>query len=159
MKKRRTRQHVIEDLGFNFVERQVLLEGYVIEKHIFDYGYDGGIVTFDENGELENGYIMFQLKSTDNIRFDEKRNALAFDLSKRDLETWLLDTAPVVLLLYDAQIHRAYWVELQAYFRQNRIDLKNVNKFIRVFLPIENVWGSASIQQLRAFKNTLKVSK
>lgn len=156
MKKRRTRQHVIEDLGFNFVERQVLLEGYVLEKQVFDYGYDGFINTFDENGELESGYILVQIKSTDSIRFDAKREAFAFDLSKRDLESWLLNVVPVVLLLYDAQVHIAYCVELQEYFRQNRIALKSVNKFIRIFIPAQNVWGSQTIQQLRAAKTLEK---
>ena len=61
MRKLRTRQHIIEDLGFNHVERQVLLAGYVVERHYqHDYGYDGTINTFNEKGEAENGNVLFQ---------------------------------------------------------------------------------------------------
>jgi hypothetical protein len=50
MKKQRTRQHIIEDLGFNNVEKQVLLAGCIVQRYFADYGYDGEIQTFDKNG-------------------------------------------------------------------------------------------------------------
>jgi hypothetical protein len=68
MRKRRTRGHIIEDLGFNHVERQVLLAGFTVQEIIQDYGYDGFIQTFEDNGEAEYGHIYFQLKSTDFLK-------------------------------------------------------------------------------------------
>ena len=43
MRKQRTREHIIEDLGFNHVERQVLYAGYTVMRYSQsnDYGYDG----------------------------------------------------------------------------------------------------------------------
>jgi hypothetical protein len=90
MRKLRTREHIIEDLGLNHVERQVLKAGFVLQKYgSNDYSYDGIIHTFDSNGESDNGMILFQLKSTDNIKFDKTKKVIKFDLSKRDLELWL----------------------------------------------------------------------
>jgi hypothetical protein len=39
-KKRRTRQHVIADLGVNYVELQALQCGYLVERVARDYGID-----------------------------------------------------------------------------------------------------------------------
>lgn len=50
MKKRRTRQHIIEDLGLNHIEKHILLTGNVLRRFSeYDYGYDGMIDTFIMN--------------------------------------------------------------------------------------------------------------
>ena len=117
MRKRRTRQHIIEDLGFNHVERQVLLAGYTLNRfNQNDYGYDGLITTFSETGEIENFHLVFQLKSTDFIQLSVINQSFVFDLSKRDLELWLYNPTPVLLILFDAQKEIAYYIDLQAYF-------------------------------------------
>ena len=103
MRKQRTREHIIEDLGFNYIERQILYAGFTVERVRQDYGHDGFFVTFNEIGEVEPHLIRFQLKSTDFIKFSEKKQSVNFDLSKRDLELWLLDTNKMLLMLYDAQ--------------------------------------------------------
>ena len=47
MRKQRTREHIIEDLGFNYVERQILYAGHIIQRFTQnDYGYDGIVYTF-----------------------------------------------------------------------------------------------------------------
>ena len=80
MRKRRTRQHVIGDLGFNHTEFQVLKANYILNRLFPDYGYDGSMVTFDINGELEPGNIFFQVKATDKIRISKKQQAIEFTL-------------------------------------------------------------------------------
>jgi hypothetical protein len=140
MRKLRTRQHIIEDLGLNHVQRQVLKSGFVVQRYgENDYSYDGMIHTFDSNGESDNGMILFQLKSTDNIKFDKSQKMAKFDLSKRDLELWLLCKLTVLLVLYDAQTEIAYYIDLQDYFNENRILLKDVVKYVRVNIPTNNI--------------------
>ena len=52
MRKQRTRGHIIEDLGFNHVERQILYVGFTVHRYTHnDYGYDGLFHTFNERGE------------------------------------------------------------------------------------------------------------
>jgi hypothetical protein len=36
MRKRRTRQHIIEDLGFNHIERNILLSGNILRRYSVD---------------------------------------------------------------------------------------------------------------------------
>jgi hypothetical protein len=154
MRKRRTRAHIIEDLGFNYVEKQVLLAGFTVERIRFDYGYDGYIQTFNDDGEIESGSILVQLKSTDKVKLNEKKEtSIIFDLSIRDLELWLSGRETMLLVVFDAQLERAFFVELKDYFIQNREALQNVRKFIRIFIPHKNIFNASMLKRLRATKN------
>ena len=111
MRKLRTRQHIIEDLGFNHVEWQILKAGFTVTPYYHnDYNLDGQFRTFNEKGEVENNTIEFQLKSTDKIK--RVGNTIKFDLSKRDLELWLLNNSTLLVLLYDAQQEMAYFLDI-----------------------------------------------
>jgi hypothetical protein len=150
MKKQRTRQHIIEDLGLNHIERQILLTGNVLRRYReYDYGYDGMIETFTQQGEAQNRSFMVQLKSTDVIQLSPQKGGFGVDLSKRDLELWLECPSPVLLILYDAQQETAYFTDLQTYFNENRLLLKNVRKFVRIFLPPQSVFNTTAIQKLK----------
>ncbi len=153
MRKRRTRQHIIEDLGFNNIEKQILLAGFVMERYLRDYTTDGNIRTFDSNGEIEPGIIDFQLKSTEKIKVDNSGNQYKFSLSKRDLETWLFEPMPVLLFLYDAQKETSYYLEIKKYFQEQNIQIEKINKFIQVLIPAANEFTVEVIKELRNIKN------
>jgi len=153
MRKRRTRQHFIEDLGFNYAERHLLLARCTLHRINIDYGFDAEIRTYSENGEVENGFIHVQIKSTDKIKILKSRNVIVFDLSKKDLEYWLAAVFPVVILIYDAKNNVGYFLLLQEYFRENRILLNEINKFIRIYIPPENKFNVESVLKMRDFKN------
>jgi Domain of unknown function (DUF4365) len=153
MRKQRTRQHFIEDLGYNHVERQVLYSNCTLQKYQFDYGYDAMINMYSETGEYENEILQVQLKSTDFIKISDITNTIAFDLSKRDLELWLYSSSTVLIIIYDAIQEIAYWVDLINYFKINKKSLEKVNKFVRIYIPIENRFDKEAIQKIRTIKN------
>ena len=148
--KLRTRQHVIEDLGFNHIEKQILLAGFTMQRtFVHDYGFDGSIQTFKETGEIAVESAEFQLKSTHNIQFLASKKAFVFDLSLRDLKTWLSTTTPTLLILYDAQKDMAYFIDLQDYFRRNVEALRKVKKYVRVYLPPNQIFNQQVVLGLR----------
>jgi Domain of unknown function (DUF4365) len=154
MRKQRTRAHIIEDLGFNHVERQILYAGFTVHRISHnDYGYDGLISTFNENGEFESGFINFQLKSTDLIQFSKKKDSFIFDLSERDLEVWLLESNIMLFILYNAQNEIAYYIDLQTYFKENGMKFSKKRKYVRVYLPTSHVFQIQIMQQIRQLKN------
>ena len=153
MRKQRTRQHCIEDLGFNYIERQILYAGCTMQKYQFDYGYDAFINTYNEKGEYENGNILIQLKSTDNLKLIESKKVIVYDLSSRDLELWLYSDSPVLIIIYDAIKELGFWIDLLDYFKKNQEILKKVNKFVRIYIPIENVFSDKTVQRFRQIKN------
>ena len=79
----------------------------------------------------------------------EKRKALAFDLSIVDLEFWLSIERPVLLILYDAQKEIAYYIDLAIYFQKNRKSLAEINKFVRVYLPVHQIFNPQAVLALR----------
>jgi hypothetical protein len=150
MRKLRTRQHIIEDLGFNAVEKQILKAGFLMLRQTMgDYGLDGDIQTFNEEGEIEMEKIPFQLKSTDHIKWSDDASEIKFDLSKRDLELWLLSDKTVLLFLFDAKTDKTYFLDLQTYFLDNRIVLRDINKYIRVVIPKKNRLNARVVRLFR----------
>ena len=153
MRKQRTRQHCIEDFGMNHIEFQILLADCTMQRQYYDYGYDAFINTYNEKGEPENGTILIQLKSTDHLKVSEGKKAVLFDLDKRDLELWLFSDKPVLFIVYDALKRMSYWLDLQDYFKINRDKLKKVNKFVRIYVPLDNVFTDKIVQKFRKIKN------
>lgn len=148
----RTRAHIIGDLGYNWTERQVLLAGYVMNHVSQDYGHDGIVSTFDENGILEFHHIFIQVKSTEKIKFSKKHNGYEVILSKRDLIHWVNSQEVVLAVLCDVEKNVAYYVHIQEYFKE--YDIKNILKFITVFIPEENVFNPKTVEKFRIIKNS-----
>ena len=60
-RKRRTREHIISDLSVNHVERLILRCGWVARRMNPDYGIDLYMETYNDQGEIENEGVWFQL--------------------------------------------------------------------------------------------------
>ncbi|NER37951.1 MAG: DUF4365 domain-containing protein [Oscillatoria sp. SIO1A7] len=156
VKKKRTRQHIIADLCVNHVERYVLLCGYSAERVEHDYGFDLVISTYDVNGEIENGYIYAQLKATDSLRVLADGETISFTLGRSDLELWLGEPMPSILIVYDAQQDVGYWLYLQAYFENlANFDLAGVGDTVTVNISKKNTVNSAAIAKFAIYKNNI----
>jgi hypothetical protein len=156
-KKRRTREHVIADLSFNHVEFFALKAGFSLEKFDADYGYDAELYTYNNNGEIENDVVYIQLKATDNIeKYHLKSGGFSFPIDKQDIELWLNQTMPVILILFDAQKDKAYWLYLQFYFEQRGLSLNSIKtKSFFVHFNEENIVDYDAIRKWRDYKNDL----
>lgn len=153
-RKRRTREHIIADLSVNFAERQALLCGHSVERTMHDYGIDLRLYTYDSNGEVENGEIQMQLKATDNLVLVDQGLSIAFRIESADLETWLCEPMPVILIVYDAQNDKAYWLYVQAYFEgQVGFDAQNKPNQITVHLPVTHVVDQEAIKSFVRFRD------
>jgi len=84
-RKRRTREHVIADLSVNHVERYILRCGWVGRRMNPDYGIDLYMETYNNQGEIENEGVWFQLRATDTLMVVAKRHAIAVRMEWRDL--------------------------------------------------------------------------
>lgn len=151
--KRRTREHIIAALSVNSVERLALLEGHTCNRPEADYGYDLQIFTFDD-GAFENGFILLQLKATDNIRMVEKGSAVSFSISCADLRLWNGELYPVILIVWDAQADQGYWLYVQEYLEKSPdYPCPPSQATLAVHIPITNVVNAAAIKQFRQYKN------
>src|SRR5690242_3799096 len=97
--KQRTRQHVIADLSVHYVEGFILAEGYTAQRLDRDYGYDLLLFTYDEQGYVEPGLLLLQLKAAEMLQ--TVGSDYVFDLDIRDYNLWMQEEIPVILILFD----------------------------------------------------------
>jgi hypothetical protein len=134
-RKKRTREHVLADLSANHVERVALTCGFALDRVWHDYGLDLALYTFDGHGYLESGVVWIQVKASDKPRKTPDRSALLVRLERRDIVAWLADAYPVILVVYDAQTDRAYWLSVQRYFAGAQGFTKLRGKTVTVPVP------------------------
>jgi hypothetical protein len=143
MRKRRTREHIIADLSINHVERFALRCGYVTDRVLFDYGYDLILRTFDENGEVEPGFLFLQVKASDRPDYNQSKEFVSVRADQRDIIAWQLESVPVILVVYDAQEDTAYWIHIQSLPEGGRSTIR---------LALEQTLSEASIHTMRQLK-------
>jgi hypothetical protein len=155
-RKKRTREHIIAALSENHFERIALLKGFSVERTAHDYGYDIFLFSYDTNGEMENGYISVQLKATDSLTLINGNSKVSFPVDKKDLNLWLKEFNPVILVIYDVSNNKAYWLYIQAYFQAlNGFSLANIGKSINVHIPLTNKIGKGAMTRFAKQKAIL----
>ena len=148
-RKRRTREHVIEDLSENHLERKVLLRGHLLRRPVRDYGVDVTMFHFAEDGEIENGEVRFQLKATESLQVIKKGTLISFPIETRDLHYWALEIHPFVLVVFDVDANKAYWLHIQEYIERNPDRVDPVKETVNVHIPIDNRLSLRSIDRFR----------
>ena len=128
-RKRRTREHIIEEMSFNFLERKVLERGHMLVRGPQrEYGWDATMFHFappngaPPNGEIENGEIRIQLKATDNL--DLERECAACRVQTKDLHFWYWEDQQTI----DLQIPWSNHVTLRTIDRFRELSLARINR-------------------------------
>ena len=136
-RKRRTRQHVIEELGVNFLERQVLRRGHQLQRpSLREYGWDAVMFHFSPDGSVENGEVRFQVKATDHVK--TTRETIRCRVSTADVHYWYWEDSPFVLVVYDAKTEGAFWLHLRSYVDGHPRILASGQNTVTVRIPITN---------------------
>ena len=149
--KRRTRQHVIEDISVHHVEGVILHRGYTAQRVTSDYGYDLLMTTFDDAGYAEPGVVYLQVKASEALL--AVGGDYVFDLDVRDYNLWKREELPVILVLYDATRGEAYWLAVQGYFRETATRQPRAGaKTVRVRVPKSHVLDRDAVSVFRELK-------
>lgn len=152
-RKKRTREHVIADQSLAHVQWFIANAGFTSEAVGKDYGYDVTVNTFDENGFIEGGAILIQLKASETLARHADGLHFAFDLDMRDYDLWTEEPNPVFLILYEAATRRAYWLFVQPYLRGPGAPKPRANaKTVRVKVPKINKVRTAFFRHARGLK-------
>ena len=118
-----------------------------------DYGVDLLPYTYTEQGEVENETVKIQLKATDHLTILQDGETITFSVERSDLEYWLGEWQPVILIIYDAQTDQAYWLYIQAYFESlTEISLSEIGTTFTVRLSKRRIVGTESIIQFARYK-------
>jgi hypothetical protein len=154
LRKLRTREHIIADLGINHLERHILLCGHTAQRIQHDYGYDLFMTTYDPNGEVRGGWVYFQVKSTSRLPLLKDRKTISWPISRRDLRLWLSENYPVILVIYHAPRDRGYWLDVQDFFSGPRSSgLFSPGETINVPIPTSQVLDRRAIRKIARRKH------
>jgi hypothetical protein len=114
------------------------------------------MTTYTADGEVENDLVLFQFKATDRLTKTSVGSAVATRIERRDLDRWLGETFPVILVVYDAQMDCGYWLYFQEHFgRQKNRPARDV-EFVTIHIPIANVLEEDSIRHFAAAKAAVR---
>lgn len=148
---------MVADLAVNYLERQVLLCGFTLERVRHDYGYDLIMATYDTTGQVEGGIVFFQVKATDKLPVLRDGEWISWPVHRRDLALWLKDTYPVILVVYDGERNIAHWLYIQAYFvEHSTAELFTAGETINVRIPIGNRINRRAIHRMRQYKESIR---
>lgn len=150
IRKRRTREHIIEDLSENHLERKVLLRGHLLRRPERDYGVDVTMFHFNDNGEIENGEIRFQLKATDHLNLVKNGKIISFPIKTGDLHYWSKEIYPFILLIHGATTNSSFWLEIQEYIDANPDRLDPDKETVNVHVPVSNKLTAKTIDLFRS---------
>ena len=149
--KKRPRSHVIAEMGINFLERQVLRRGHQLRRVPHpEYGTDAQMHHWSQvTREPESGFIEFQVKATDSLKFVDYNKSVTCRVTLSDLHYWVhIIESPVVLVLYDAQKHRGFWLDVQHYIEQGR-DFEEDQDEAIIRIPVGNKLTVRAVDRFR----------
>jgi len=147
---------VIADLSINYVERQALLCGFVVERLAKDYGIDLEVSTFTRAGEIEEGKIYVQVKACHGLKLKRGQASFPFRIDRRDLVSWLAQPMPVILVVYDATEDIAFWIYVQSFFAKRAdFNLFTAGKSVTVAMPTANVLNASGMRRFSRFRNRI----
>jgi hypothetical protein len=154
-RKQRTREHVIADQSLNYLERFIFDEGHTAERVERDYGYDLRLVTYDDQGSVEAGYVSIQLKAAEAL--EKTDSDYVFDIDVRDCNLWTEELLPVVLVLFDATRKKAYWLLVQDYFQREQGRQPGEGaRTVRVHVPERQALNRRAVRAWRTRKQEVQ---
>lgn len=133
----------------NFLERQILRRGHQLKRVPEpEYGTDALMRHFSpETREVENGWVEFQVKATDRPNFVNRGEFISCPIEAAHIHFWIWEIAhPVILVLYEALKHRAYWVDIQSYADEHGIEDQ---RSLSIRIPTKNRLTVRAIDHFR----------
>jgi hypothetical protein len=152
-RKRRTREHVIAELGVHYVQGVILVAGHTSQVLGNDYGYDLFMSTFDEQGYAEPGGVFFQVKASESLHCSGRD--YVYDVDIRDYNLWMWEDLPVIFVLFDAGLRQAFWLAVQQTFGGANVRRPMAGaRHVRFRVPTRQVLDAGSVARIRQLKWT-----
>lgn len=147
-RKIRTREHVLADLSYNFLERKVLQRGHWLDAPNNDYGVDAIMFHHDAKGGIENGEVRFQLKATEHLP-EQHSEFVSRQVDMKDLRYWYFEPYPFVLVYYEATRNMGLWLHIQDYVSKNPQIMDSSASSVTLRVPSSNRVTLITIDRLR----------
>ena len=103
---------------------------------------------------MDAGFVLLQIKSTERFRWLKGETRAAFRIDRADLIGWLAERWPLMLIVYEAETDRAYWLHIQAYFGAlPGFNLFSAGEKITIRLEAAQAFDPAAIRAIAAIRD------
>ena len=140
---------MISDLSYNHLERKVLQRGHWLDAPTNDYGIDATMFHHGPRGEIENGEVRFQLKATKRLKTSRDKTWIPQRVETAHLRYWYFELYPVIIVVFDAEKERAYWLHVQSYVDEKPKLMDSDSETISLRIPVSNVLSQRAINRFR----------
>lgn len=154
-RKLRTREHVLADLGVNFVERHALACRFSIERVTQDYGIDALLFTYNTIGEIENGHVEIQVKATEHPNDVDGGDSMAIRIQAADIAYWQFQPMPVILVVYGATREQEFWVHIQELLQSDNT-FKSDQERVTIRLPASQLLTPAAMRHFQSCREQVE---
>lgn len=158
-RKRRTRGHVIAERGVKHVEMIVVDAGFVTipTPAGADYGIDLILLTFDAAGRVENGDVRVQVKAVSRMEPTTAGERFSIRVARSDVDYWLRETSPVILVCFDDSTGIAYWTYIQRYFARlgGHAQRRRSGGTISIRLNRSDVFDVEAVRMFASYKRSI----
>ena len=119
-----------------------------------DYGYDIVSQTFDCDWQIEPGFVVFQIKSTDKLEINQRTESIPVRIDRRDLTLWANEINPFFLIVYNVgrMPYEAYWLNLKTDYQQLDQLLPAGQKTVKLHVPARNRVTVEFMEWIREYK-------
>ena len=154
-----TRPHRQEALCRAYVQAVAAQAGLICSRPEPDYGIDLYMETYNDQGEIENEGVWFQLKATESVSVGRSQ-AIPVRMEWRDLLFWLNERMPGILVVYDAVQDRAWWLHLQKTLRAiKRKKRGRLAVTVTFHIPLDNILNEEAIRGFAKLRNASLASR
>jgi hypothetical protein len=81
---------------------------------------------------------------------------ISWPVSRRDLKLWLGETYPVILIVYDGQRNKAYWLSIHPYFAERSAsELFTAGETMHVHISVRYRVNQRSIEWMAGHKRDI----
>lgn len=144
----RPHAHVIEQYSVNYVELISLESGcYDVVRIRPDYGTDIQIRSTDPAGFVQGFYIPAQIKAHDRLRWRAQRRFFSESVEVKNVNAWMDELYPFLLIVYDARRNCAYWEIVQNHVQRRPVNQRRLTYTFRI--PRSNRLSSPSLKHIR----------
>ena len=83
----------------------------------------------------------------------QDQETIPWSVARADLELWLQETMPVILIVYDSQVDIAYWLYVQAYFEAlSDFQMEDVEVTVTVYLKRSEMVTENAVRAFAGYK-------
>ena len=127
----------------------MLQRGHWLDSPRNDYGIDATMFHHNERGEVGNGEVRFQLKAMRKLTTSHDGTWISLRVETKDLRYWYFELFPVVIVVYQREKHRGFWLHIQEYLDRNPGVMESDASTATLRIPIHNKLDVRAIDRFR----------